>query len=418
MDSIIKNKEGQTKSYLLWIGIIVYNAGLLIWDHTMKIGVTVLALLVFGILLSGASILSSLALKKEYYKDYGKFTITVFILIFLWSFFMLFNSDTKYIFSLDSYIYPYKALPYMIIVMLWVKAGDYFYTYFKISGIMSFAALALMPLAIINGSNFIQIVFETFSIFAAYVFLTSKYQTSKKILFSLFVLVVTFLVATYMGRRNLMLTSGLYLMIGFLWLLKDGKLKSLEAKFIVVISCVLVLLGGIYYYSSGNTFKTFKGRATSNTREEVFVMYFADMANPKDLLVGRGIFGEYYGPNVDKDTETGEYSDYRDVIECGYLQLILKGGVVYLVLYLILFIIAILRGKNAKNRLLKACTVIVFVQIIDMLPFGLHAFNTKAILIWLSVSVCLNKRFVEMTDDEISNLFFRKKITLLPWNKK
>lgn len=419
MDYVMKEETPRIKYYLLWVGLLIYNFGLLIWDHTMHLGSISILFMVLGMLLSFFSLLFSISIER--YKNgggLGKFTTFIIVFIFFWSFIMLLNSEANQLFNLNSYIFPYKALPYICIIMLFVDINGYIISFFKLSDLMSVLALMLFPLSIINGSNFVQIVFETFCIYSAYVFMTNKYHDKNKVFFALLVLVLSFLTVTYMGRRNLMLTSGLYLLIGVFWLFKDGKFKSIETKIIVCISSFLLLVGGIYYYSSEDTFDTFKGRATSNTREEVFLMYFADMSNVKDIAIGRGIFGEYYGPNVDKNSETEEYSDYREVIECGYLQLILKGGLVYLILYLLILVLAIKKGLKAKNRLIKACVAIIFIQIIDMFPFGLHAFNTKTFLIWLCVAACYSRFLRDMTDFEICKLFFNKKKYFLPWEKK
>ena len=60
----------------------------------------------------------------------------------------------------------------------------------------------------------------------------------------------------------------------------------------------------------------------------------------------------------------------------------------------------------------------MIVQLIDMLPFGLHAFNMKTFFVWMSVSICLDERLLRMNDYEIKAIFFKNKIKLLPWGKK
>ena len=60
----------------------------------------------------------------------------------------------------------------------------------------------------------------------------------------------------------------------------------------------------------------------------------------KDWIVGRGINGDTYCPNVQGDAIT----NYRNVIETGYLQTILKGGVISLGLFLLIAIPAIIHG--------------------------------------------------------------------------
>ena len=85
---------------------------------------------------------------------------------------------------------------------------------------------------------------------------------------------------------------------------------------------------------------------------------------------------------------------------------------------MMLMIPAIVKGVKAPNQLSKACAVIVFVQLVDMLVFGVPTFNIKTFMIWMAVSVCYNKRIAGMTDDEVNEMLFVKKRKLMPWEKK
>lgn len=418
MDYIIRTVDKMYAYHMLWIGIIIYNIGLLILDHTMQFSFVVMLFLYLGVIVSGASVLMCLNFDKKSYSGYGKFTGLVVVLIFVWSFFMVINSGMDKVVQLNQYIYPYKILPYTIIIMLLVKFEGYLLSFIAIFDKMLIISLISLAFSIPNGNNFIQITFETFSIGAAFLFMTNKYHNRKVLVRAIIVLVVSFIVVTIMGRRNLMFTTGLYILFGGICLFKDGKIKSIESKIVLVFTTLLLLVVFAFYFASSSAFDTIKGRATENTRETVFMMFFIDMADPKDIALGRGVFGEYYCPGVDRSSDTDEYNDDREVIECGYLQLILKGGVVYLCLYMILTVVAVFRGFKAKNRFVNVCAYIVLVQLIDMFPFGLHSYNTKAFLIWLCVGICFNKRLAGMSEDEIFDMLYKKKKQYLPWETK
>ena len=96
----------------------------------------------------------------------------------------------------------------------------------------------------------------------------------------------------------------------------------------------------------------------------------------------------------------------------------MKGGVILLLLYLTLFIMAICKGFRASNQLCKGAACILCVQLMDMIAFGLHAFNTKTFMLWMLLSVCLNRSFLNMTDEQVQNMFYKKKYNLLSWEKK
>lgn len=418
MDYIVRTVDKMYAYHMLWIGLILYNIGVLIMDHTMQFGFAAMFCMYFGVLMSAASILMCLNFDKKAYAGYGKFAKFVLVFIFLWSFFMVINSGADKVLEFNKYIFPYKILSYTVIIMLLVKEEGYLLSFIAIFDKVLILTMVALAFSIPNGNNFIQVTFETFSIGAAFLFMTNKYHNKKVLVRAIIVLIVSFLVVTIMGRRNLMLTTGLYMLFGGVCLLKDGKIKSIESRLMIVFTTLLLLVTFAYYFASSSAFDTIKGRATENTRETVFMMFFIDMANPKDLALGRGVFGEYYCPGVDKAADTDEYKDDREVIECGYLQLILKGGLVYLSLYLILVVMAVFKGFKAKNRFVNTCAYVVLVQLIDMGPFGLHSFNTKAFLIWLCIGVCFNKSLAGMSEDEIFDMLYKKKKQYLPWETK
>lgn len=418
MDYVIREDKGNLKIDLLWIGLILYNIGILLEEFFDVYNVAFFKLFIaFGILFCFFSMYSNLSFN---FKNRNGYFRIVVLIMFLWYLFMIVNSDLKKLLSIGSFVMPYSLISYSVFLLLFFKTDMLVRSLFRASEKVNyiFILLFLIPAFYNVNSNFIQLFIETFAFGAAIIFITNKYHSNKNIIISLIVLLVAFLVAALQARRNLMLTTGMYLLIGGGYALINGKLKSIEAKLIVLITGFLILLGSITYYLSESTgiFSKITGRASENTREVVFVSFAADMSNMKDFLFGRGFTGEYYSPGVDQD-DVGEYNDYRRVIECGYLQLILNGGVIYLFLYLLLFVGAICMGVSSKNQLMHGSAFMLVVQIIDMVPFGLHAFNFKAFMIWTIVALCYDSAFRKMTDAEVLEELYQVKIKKLPWKK-
>jgi hypothetical protein len=106
--------------------------------------------------------------------------------------------------------------------------------------------------------------------------------------------------------------------------------------------------------------------------------------------------GEYYCPGVDP------LKDTRFLIESGYLQTILKGGIISLVLFLMIAFPAIYLGiLKSKNILSKASGTIVLLWLIDMFPWGMPAINIRYILVWTCIGICYSKAVRSLTDAEI-----------------
>lgn len=417
MDNVIIKEKGFNTLSTIWYGLVMYNIILLselyfeIYDD-----LTLNLLLVASILIVIINIASYYSF--EYQNKVNKIIIGC---IFFWYLVMYINSDPTELLMKFNYLLPYSVLPYCVILLLGLPTINFLRSsinaIYKIN--ILFLFIFFIPL-LIRDNGIKQLFLETFAAGAGFIYITNKFHSSRNCFIALIVLVLAFIVATLTARRNLMLTFGLYILIGSIGVIINGKIKSLESKFIAILITLLLLIGGISFYlqESTGTFSLLTERAKENTREEVFLAYAIDMANPKDLILGRGMFGEYYCPGIDKDEEADEFKDYRKDIECGYLQIILKGGIIYLLLYLSIFCLAIYKGLKSSNQLSKSCTCLLLIQLIDMFPFGLHAFNIKTFIIWLAIAICLDVDIRKMKDIEVMNILFKKKLTLLPWKKK
>lgn len=422
MDSVSVKGKRFWDFALFWIAIICYNIGILFEEFTEDYTLAMPKLLIVcSVLVVFVIIVRNLNFRLE-----GR-TNAVWALFYstlIWCALTYFRSDSVELLDKFNYIQPYPILPYMAL-LLFLMPGDAMLRSFIFVGNrvnLIFIAIFLIPIVFKVNTGFIQLLLESFAISAAFIYVTNRYHPNKYVIISFIVLFLAFLVAILTARRNLMLIFALYLMVGSVLLVFNGKIKSTETRFILIVVSMLALIGAAVFYveESKGVFSKITNRAKENTREEVFLSYIVDMSNPKDLTVGRGLFGKYYCPGVDGVNSlnpTGT-EDYRKDIECGYLQLILKGGLIFLVLYLALFLVAIFKGFRASNQMCKGLACILIIQLIDMVPFGLHAFNTKTFMLWMILSVCLNNKYLQMSDDEILNLLYKKQFSLLLWQKK
>lgn len=417
MEYLARKEKKDKNIVFLCVGITLFNIGILLVEF-FDVNYLLFKLFIYsGVLMSGISMLFSLEYNMKYRSSFFKIIVG---LMFLWYFVMALNSDIKFFLNPQSYLMPFSLLCYSMFLLLFLDRESLLraLNVFSNKIYLPFLLLCFIPIFLNVSNVFLQFFLEIFAVGSAFLFISNKYHSNKVIFISGIVLAISLLIATIGARRNVMLTFGQYIFIGSVFLVFNGKVKSVESKIILILMGFLILLGAFKYYESerSGTFSKITSRATENTRDEVFVSFAADMFNVKDLVIGRGFSGEYYCPGVDKD-DSGETSDYRKNIECAYLQWILNGGLVYLILYLTLFIYAIFSGFKSSNQLLKGFACILIVQLVDMFPFGLHAFNMKTFLIWTSVSICLDEKFRKMSDEEIMNVFFKQKRLDLPWKK-
>ena len=180
-----------------------------------------------------------------------------------------------------------------------------------------------------------------------------------------------------------------------------------------IISGFLILFGLIYYVATHESL-FFLGKNTEMRinifKEEIFedsrtgsqgkganlYLDFLDDMDTWELFFGRGSLGVY------RSIASG--GKFRSELECGYFQVILKGGGMMLFLMLMLAIPAVLKGFfTSRNWMVKGFAFIVLGWLIEMIPFGLPAAFPRYVLFWLSIGVCLNSQLLKMTDEEIEH---------------
>ena len=124
----------------------------------------------------------------------------------------------------------------------------------------------------------------------------------------------------------------------------------------------------------------------------------------KTGLIGKGINGKYYCPGIDKDDTTG----YRTVIETDYLQLILNGGLVFLILLLLILIPAIILGIfYSKNMLSKAAAIWILLWICYLYPARVTTFSLHYILVWISVGFVIQNQYEIVRTNLLRNHIFK-----------
>ena len=127
---------------------------------------------------------------------------------------------------------------------------------------------------------------------------------------------------------------------------------------------------------------------------------YADMSST-DWIIGKGIKGKYYCPIVE-NVNDAEGAGYRDNIETGYLQIILKGGIISLALLLLMFIPAVYKGLfKSKNVLSKAAAMWVLLWIVYLYPSGGIVFSMNYLLVWVSVGICYSEKIRNLSNNTI-----------------
>lgn len=343
------------------------------------------------------------------------------ILLTVWVIYIMFNGLILNYDYIKEYLFEtYRVLPYLIPFILLVPLYKpvFIKKLWSLSYLLGQMFLILFPiylvLEIYKDQTFTEMYIWIFATGPAFLLLTSKYHTNKKIILSVVVVFMAFTLATLLARRNIMLTYAGFMFASFWIYLFYNKIISFRKKIFALALSILLLCGGLFIFLSNQQtiFSKITKRAGLNTRDVVFLGFTVEMnKDRKYLLFGKGVNGTYYAPGVDKDFTrkrlTYRNQDYRLHIENGYMQLILNGGIVYLLLFSAILVPAGFLGIFRSNNLyVKGCGVLIFLWLIDMIPFGVASFSFRYLLVWICVGICFSRQLRLLDEDEFTEMIY------------
>lgn len=391
---------------LFWLGFIIYITSYAISSTDQVNYVLINVVQVFGLLLLVPSAFFLCHLKIE-----DNFLSIVFLIYVFWSMTIVlrgfrFDYDTikQMLFNPVRGIFPF-LVP---IVLLFPKKISFYKKIFNVILILSiffliFCILFIKDLLYPNNYFLSQGIIETFaqqlSLSVGFIMLTFIYHSKSRNLFSLFVMTVTFVFAAIRARRGLIFMSFSMLFFSFLIYQYANKTKIIN----MVLSVFLVLIISyaavkVYENNRKDTFSLITRRIDDDTRTDVERYFYRDF-ELKDWIIGRGINGQYFCPGVN-DGE--RISIYRGVIETGFLQIILNGGIISLCLFLLIAVPAIFKGLfYSKNLLSKAAGIWILLFFLYAYPGMPAIFSLNYMLVWFSISICYSEEMRNLSDDEI-----------------
>lgn len=235
---------------------------------------------------------------------------------------------------------------------------------------------------------------------AFFLFLLFPYQRFRVNFVIVLGFIISLLTMAVTARRNMVVyfVSGLIFLVILLMFSKSALIKFKRPKLIFVglISLIIISLGIIVF---GISFELLIDRMSTGaeSREDIVSEFIVDFnRTPIDWITGRGIFGEFQTITLALD------GNLRNGIESGYLQIILKSGLLTLIPFLFISISAIIKAfTSSKNHLVKCSGIVVLVNLIDMIGFGVPFIGPKYINVFISIGFCLSPFVRNMNDLDI-----------------
>lgn len=225
-----------------------------------------------------------------------------------------------------------------------------------------------------------------------------KYWDKRVTIISYVVCSIQLFLMVFMARRgDTLMTILSFLCLFFIYNNRNKKAVIPTILKIVVIVLVLYLIWTNY---SGSLFGIMKERMEVDSRSGLFDAFYDDMG-VKDWIFGRGWFGQYF--------ESSWLGKYRNGLECGYLHLILKGGLLYLIPYVIILLMSARNGLfRSTNYMCKAFGAICLLRAINLIPFGVPSFTIQEFVVWVGVLICNKKYYLQMSESVIFNILNSK----------
>lgn len=261
---------------------------------------------------------------------------------------------------------------------------------------------------IIDSINDYEFFSKRFAYANGFLLLTYFYQNKKVKFLSILVFLVSLIIALFLARRSQVLIFSLFgicsWLLSILYHNKKPILVNVLIYLTVFISSFFVLGPQISNLFKSN-FSFFIERLDNNTRDIATDQFYDDM-QPIDYFVGRGINGRYITTedldyDYEGDTRTDEEKQYRYGIETGYLNIILKGGIIALALTVLISFYAIIKGLFwSNNGYIKASAILILINMIGLYPESAMAFTFRYLLIWICIGLCISNDS-SYTDDDI-----------------
>ena len=196
------------------------------------------------------------------------------------------------------------------------------------------------------------------------------------------------------ARRGMCFTLVFYAFIRIYY--RVGKIFHSPVGRIAVIGFLLVFAAlflphSIGSYSNG-IFKRISERVGEDTRSSVEILFWADYISspPIELALGRGGTGTYSQEMVNKDT--GDVIEERNVVETGYLMMLLKGGFTFCAIIIMLMLTGLFKSLFRKDAAAVPLRLIFLLFLIcNYASSFICLYYPHSIVFWLCISLTLRE---------------------------
>lgn len=340
--------------------------------------------------------------------DPGRLFYPVIAVFTVWTTVMLISAILKFnsfFFIQRIFGQRYFFLPYVLpLFLLYTRFNLAFFSRFFYYSFLFIIPAALIQVIIIPGLS-VQNLHENiqrigiFDIGSSFLLLTAHISKRKYIsAFALLYFFLMIILSILWGRRGMLIEYGLLLIfMTYIRLRSSLVIRSHRFKiYISVLSFIILILALGYLFENTLVFQRgFSKAGFEESRGLVLEDFFIDFKSNSDWIFGRGLDGTILRTI---DTETGT----ENFIENGFLTIILKGGLFYLIPFILILLRASYVGfYKSNNDLSMALAAILLIHLVIMFTFNLPDYSSKYIFIWIAISASFTREIRQLSNDEI-----------------
>ena len=288
--------------------------------------------------------------------------------------------------------------------VLFYIAGISISYFFSINRLLSIYLIAVTPIAVLF-SNFFELqLFLLYPIFFA--ILTIPFRTNLGKIF-IILLSISIVLVSMTNRAGILRILISYSILGAFYLMTMVRIDRRLIKFLVFCILMIPVVSLVLAYQGVNVFQLVLGldnmdysqlNPHADTRTFLYFEVFQDLADNKAFLFGKGVGAGY------SSIAFNTYS--RNIVEVGFLQILLKIGIVGFILYSAVIVSSIYQALGKSNSyFVKTLGLLLASYLLMLFIENVLAFNLLNVMIWITAGMCQSSKLRELSDNEIIALF-------------
>ncbi|MFP5040201.1 hypothetical protein [Parasediminibacterium sp. JCM 36343] len=349
---------------------------------------------VIGAILFYVNILANF--KKKYLYNRADILLKFYILILAFLICTSIKFNLKDLVSL--FIYPFSSLAFTIAIVALNQRKDAFTQLMLIVRLVNnlYLVLFLIDYLVTTGQPFVTLRFSYFILFE---FIFFPELSSSRKLYITFLYIFLMVMAKVFDERTMVIRC--FAMGGLLIIFYNFQFFRVKFfKFLAVIAVIAICIGIAFYFNEifgfVTNFISSKTVDTSDTRSFLLVEFFQDFKN-KDWIAGRGYLGTYYSQFFQDYKGDGGDSSTRFTIEIGLFDILLKGGLLMLIPFVIIYLKALWRGfvNSSFNTIYFRLSLYLMVEFMLLAIENFPGFTVNYMLMWCAIGIILNKKNID-----------------------